>query len=86
MAVGIDIHWQEGPCTPDPVTGVRLPNGAFVEGVIEAARQRLVFFQATQLAHPANQAAIEHLELALEALDERSRERKQRGVEGAMTV
>ena len=78
--VGISINWQRGPLGRD---GDRLePNGAFVEGVIEAALRRLQFFQGSKFACSENQAAIEHLEAALGALDTRTHRREQEGTEG----
>ncbi len=45
-AVGIDIEWQDGPLSVD---GERKePNGAFVEGVIQAAIGRLEYYNAGQ--------------------------------------
>ena len=40
---GIDIYWQNGPLGRDG--DCIEPNGAFVEGVIEAARQRIEWYQ-----------------------------------------
>ena len=83
-AVGIEIQWQDGPLGNPP--DMKKHNGAFVEGVIEAAKRRLQFFQEGPFAHPKNQEAIEHLEAALVALDARTAERKERGVEGLHEV
>lgn len=83
-AVGIKIKWQDGPLGNPP--DMAKHNGAFVEGVIEAAKQRLMFFQGTKFAHDSNAQAIQHLEAALDALDLRTAERKERGVEGKHEV
>ncbi len=93
---GFWIQWQDGPlgphhrdCIPGQtchVTCARLqPNGAFVEGVIEAAVDRIRFYQTIrggEFACDANAAAIEYLEAALRCLDERTAAREARGVEG----
>ena len=74
---GFAIHWQDGPTGE---AGGR--NGAFVEEVIEAVISRLQAFQASRFAHPANAEAIMLLEDANTHLNERTAERKSRGVEG----
>lgn len=80
VGTGFTIGWQDGALGRD---GDRVaPNGAFVEDVIDAARQRLSFFQDSPYACNANAEAVEHLTLALEALDSRTREREAREVEG----
>ena len=43
VGVGINIEWQNGPLGRDEER--ELPNGAFVEGVIEAALDRLRWYQ-----------------------------------------
>lgn len=77
---GILIHWQDGPLVVDgkPVE----PNGAYVEGVIQAAIERLEFFQSSKFANPHNVRALNGLRVALAALDERGTERAERGVSG----
>jgi len=82
--VGLNIKWQEGPLGNPP--NLANHNGAFVEGAIEAAKQRLEFFQKSKFAHPSNQAAIDYLAAALDALDTRTEERKARKVEGTHAV
>lgn len=72
----IFIKWQDGIVGPDG------QNGAFVEDVIEAARQRLRFFNE----HPKfrcreNSLAITKLEEALGWLDWRTRQRSRQLVE-----
>lgn len=78
--VGIEIDWQDGPLRrgDDRVK----PNGAFVEGVIEAAIQRLEFFQDGKFRCRENALAITKLEEAMMWLAERTREREERQVEG----
>lgn len=77
---GIEIAWQNGPLCVDGVR--REPNGAFVEGILEAAVGRLRFYQSSEFRSPYNARALAHLELALRALHERTADREARGVEG----
>ena len=77
---GIEIHWQRGPLGRG--LGRREPNGAFVEGVLAAALGRLEHYQGTEFGCPENALAIVRIEEALAALDSRTRDREQRGVEG----
>jgi len=81
---GIRIQWQNGPLG----TGKdrKEPNGAFVEDVIDAARDRLEFYQGSQFRCNMNSLAIFHLEKALEFLDRRTKEREARGIEGTHTI
>jgi hypothetical protein len=76
---GFTISWQNGPLG----RGVdrKEPNGAFVEDVIDAARDRIEFYQA-HFPCPENEVAIGHLKNALRVLDERTESREERGVEG----
>lgn len=78
--IGINISWQDGPLG-NPID-LRNHNGAFVEAGLEACLQRLLFFQKSKFKHDKNQEAIDHIEAALTALDERTAERKERAVEG----
>ena len=57
-------------------------NGAFVEGVIMAAKKRLEFYQASRFACPENASALDHLNKALEALESRTSRRVTAGTEG----
>lgn len=82
--IGIDIAWQRGPLGRD---GDRIePNGAFVEGVILAAIDRIEFYQSSRFHSIHNAVALGHLRAALEVLTERTREREDRKVEGTHTV
>jgi hypothetical protein len=72
----IEITWQDG------IVGSGGQNGAFIEDVLEAARQRLQFFNG----HPRfrcreNSLAITKIEEALQWLDWRTRQRLAQGVE-----
>lgn len=77
---GIVIDWQNGPLGRG---NDRLaPNGAFVEGVIEAALDRLAFYQSGQFRCRENALAITKLEEALHWLQSRTSRREEAGVEG----
>lgn len=97
--LGLMIDWQRGPlgrhtkdCKPGShgVGCTRAePNGAFVETVISAARQRLEFYQAAsngKFACEENATAIAKLGEALEVLNNRTRNREERQVEGMHQV
>ena len=78
---GLEIRWQDGPLGREPAT----PNGAFVDDVIEAARQRIEFYQKAaggKFACRENALAITKLEEALHWLYARRMERERRGVQG----
>ena len=81
---GIDIRWQSGPLGRDPDR--MAPNGAFVEGVIAAAIQRLEYYQESQFRCRENALAITSLEVAKMWLEKRTRDRESRGVEGTHEV
>lgn len=77
---GFWITWQNGPLGRGEDR--REPNGAFAEGVIEAAVDRLKFYQQGRFKCAENATALYHLNAALEVLDQRTKKREQRGVEG----
>lgn len=83
--VGMSIVWQDGPRGKIGET-LAPANGAFVEDALVAARQRLEFFQESQFAHHANAEAIECIDAAIKSLQERSEERRSRGVLGVNAV
>ena len=80
---GFAIGWQHGPLG----RGVnrKEPNGAFVEEIIEAAIDRLQYYQGSRFACDANSDAIRHLAEALDHLNARTAERESRDVEGTHT-
>lgn len=81
---GIEIHWQDGPLNVD---GIRKePNGAFVEGVINAAIGRLEFYNESKFKCRENSLAITKLQEALHWLNARTADREKRGVEGTHGV
>ena len=81
-ATGVEIHWQDGPLREQGSDEPAEPNGAFVETVIEAARQRLEFYQGMQFSCRENALAITKLEEALHWLNARTQRRIEQGVEG----
>ena len=80
---GIEITWQNGPLGRGKKR--KKPNGAFVEDVIDAAKQRIDFYQTAQdgkFACKENEEALGHLKQALAVLDLRTKKREAREVEG----
>lgn len=78
--VGIDIVFQNGPLGRG--ADRKEPNGAFVEGVIAAAIQRIAYYQESRFACRENAIALTHLETALLWLNKRTADREAREVEG----
>jgi hypothetical protein len=81
---GLSINWQNGPLGRDEDR--KEPNGAFVETVIDAARQRIQFYQDSKFACRENAIAITKLEEALLWLNKRTADREKRSVEGTHTT
>lgn len=81
---GIAITWQNGPLGRGDER--KEPNGAFVEGVIAAVIDRLEYYQASKFKSAYNAVALGHLQLALAALEQRTKDREQRAVEGTHTA
>lgn len=79
-ATGISISWQNGPLGRR--ADRKEPNGAFVEGVIQAAIGRLQFYQRSKFSCRENAIALTHLETALLWLQKRTADREEREVEG----
>ncbi len=79
--VGIDITWQDGPLA-HPGGKRSEPNGAFVEGVINAAIGRLQFYQDSKFRCRENALALTSLEIAVMWLNKRTDDRETQGVEG----
>ncbi len=81
---GISINWQNGPLGRDES---RIePSGAFVEGVIQAALQRIEYYQGSKFACRENALAATKLEEALHWLESRTASREAREVEGTHTI
>ena len=83
-SIGLNINWQDGPLGRG--ADRQEPNGAFVETVIAAAKQRLEHYQDTKFECTENAMAIEHLNEALTVLRQRTSDREKRDVEGTHTV
>lgn len=84
---GLQIIWQNGPLGRHPDR--KEPNGAFVETVIAAAKQRIEYYQTTsngRFACVENADAIKALDDALFNLNMRTEAREARGVEGTHTA
>lgn len=82
--IGIHIQWQNGPLGRGPDR--KEQNGAFVEGVIEAAIGRMKHYQASKFSCRENAIALTHLETALLWLNKRTADREAREVEGTHTA
>lgn len=78
--VGLTISWQNGPLGRG--ADREEPNGAFVEGVITAALDRLQYYQASKFKCRENSLAITKLEEALHWCQHRTADREERDVEG----
>ena len=81
---GFAIGWQNGPLAVDGVR--RDPNGAFVEDVLAAVIGRIEFYQASRFACQENADALDALKVAAKRLDDRTKNRTARGVEGTHAV
>lgn len=77
---GFTISWQNGPLGRGESR--REPNGAFVEDVISAVIGRIEFYQASRFNCAENDNALAHLRNAAYALNERTKAREVRAVEG----
>lgn len=86
IGIGIEILWQNGPLGR-PEDGTRKePNGAFVESVIQAALDRLEYYQGSKFKCRENALAITKLEEALHWLESRTQKREAQKVEGTHAV
>ena len=84
--VGLSIQWQNGPLGRGEDR--EEPNGAFVETVIAAAKQRIEYYQSEnhgKFACRENALAITKLDEALHWLNHRTAAREKRAVEGTHT-
>jgi hypothetical protein len=78
--IGLQIKWQEGPLGRGEDRAI--PNGAFVETVIAAAKQRIEYYNSTKFRCRENSLAITKLEEALHWLNARTNRREVQGIEG----
>ena len=83
---GISILWQFGTRDRLPSGELEKANGAFVEDVLIAAKERLKVFQKSPLKCKENKKALKHIEKSLKSLEKRRERRKERGVEGTYRV
>ena len=84
VGTGLDIIWQDGPLGRD-ADRVE-PNGAFVETVISAAKQRIEYYQNSKFNCRENAMAVTKLDEALLWLNKRTMDREERKVEGTHTA
>lgn len=83
--IGMSISWQNGPLGAPDDPDRQEPNGAFVETVIAAAKQRIEYYQRAskgRFACRENAMAITKLDEALMWLNKRTADRTARNVEG----
>jgi hypothetical protein len=79
----MSINWQNG-VMPTKADGTPVPNGAFMETVIESVIQRLEFFQNEmegKFSSPEGASAIASLNDAVAQLELRSANRADRNVD-----
>ena len=84
--VGMCVSFQDGPRGKTHAGDLAPANGAFVEDLLVAARQRLSFFQESRFACDANAECIRHIDYCIETLHNRAKERASRGVLGKNEV
>lgn len=77
---GFAIGWQNGPLGRGEER--KEPNGAFVEDVIQAAIGRIHFYQQGKFNCQDNAEALIYLHKAVAALQNRTKSREDRLVEG----
>lgn len=85
QGTGFRIDWQNGPLGRVGTEERVAPNGAFVEDIIDAARQRIAHYQDAsggRFACHENDMAIRLLSEALEFLDSRTKRRVEAKTEG----
>lgn len=85
QGTGIEIDWQDGALGRVGTEEREGPNGAFVEDVIDAARQRIQFYQEAaggRFKCRENAIALTKLDEALLWLDSRTARRVKQAVEG----
>jgi len=80
FGTGFTIGWQNGPLGRGEERVD--PNGAFVEDIIDAAADRIRYYQDSKFNCERNAKALSCLEQALHELNLRTSDRETRGVEG----
>lgn len=81
---GVAISWQNGPLAVDGTR--REPNGAFVETVLAMVADRIEFYEQSRFACKYNKEALFHIGEALRWLNDRTKDREVRNVEGTHEV
>jgi len=81
---GFTISWQNGPLGRN--ADRKQPNGAFVEDIIIAVIGRIEFYQQSKFICDDNEQALVHLRSALAKLENRTRDREARNVEGIYKI
>jgi len=84
FGTGFCISWQNGPLGRGDSR--REPNGAFVEDVLDAVIKRIEFYQDSRFSCAENASALSALRTAAKFLDDRTRDRESRSVEGVHEV
>lgn len=74
------IHFQDGPIKDNKI------NGIFMEDLLNIVKDRLLNYQKTEFACDYNAKAIDGINLALNALRERTIDRENRGVLGTEQI
>ena len=83
FGTGFCISWQNGPLGKPDDPDRKEPNGAFVEGIIQAAIGRLEFYQGGKFWCQENADALVYLQAALSGLRARTKRRVQANTEGS---
>ena len=83
---GYSISWQNGPLGRKRLPYRKEPNGAFVEDILAVVKDRIEFYQKSKFACGENDLAIQLIDKALARLDERTKDRETRQVEGTHEV
>lgn len=80
LGPGIDICWQDEPLGRGPER--KTPNGAEVDGVIDAVIHRIQFYQTSLFVCEEYALALQNLKIARRLLHMRTNNREARRVEG----
>lgn len=83
---GFTISWQNGPLGEIGTSLRHEPDGAFVEDVLQAVIGRIEFYQQGRFACQENEDALTALRMAAQRLDDRTKDRERRLVEGTHAV
>ena len=78
------LRWQPGVL--DRTGGYDQPQGAFVEDLLVACKERLKFYQKSKAFCEENAEAIEYIQKAEDILVDRRLERRMKGIEGTLKM